>query len=188
MSVNNGYDEKLLLQLLAKGNEDALAEIYRHLWKSLFVSSYNILKDKAACEDIIQDIFLQLWLKRETLVIKESLDAYLHSAARYQVFRYIKNNSGREIFFESLEERVTAPSPENDLQQKEISEIINTVVNTLPEQCRTIYKLSREQQLSHKEIASQLNISTKTVENQITIALRKLRASIGKITSFFFFF
>jgi RNA polymerase sigma-70 factor (ECF subfamily) len=187
MPVNDGYDEKLL-QLLANGNDDALAEIYRHFWKPLFISSYNILKDKAACEDIIQDIFMQLWLKRRTLTIKESLHAYLHSAARYQVFRYIKNNAGREMLFEGLDERLTGPSPENDLQQKEISEIINTVVNTLPEQCRTIYKMSREQQLSHKEIAEQLHISTKTVENQITIALRKLRSSLGKIASLFFFF
>lgn len=188
MPINNGYDERSLLHMLANGNEQALAEIYMHFWKPLFISSYKILKDKAACEDIIQDIFLQLWLKRETLIIKESLQAYLHTAVRYQVFRYIKSNSGRLMFFENLTERISGASPESDLQQKEMSEIINAVVNGLPEQCRTIYKLSREQQLSHKEIANQLHISTKTVENQITIALRKLRSSLGKMAFLFFLF
>ena len=188
MPANKLYEEQLLLQQLADGHEDAIAEIYKHFWKPLFIASYNILKDKAVCEDIIQNIFLSLWLKRETLVIKESLHSYLHAAVRYQVFRHIKNSASRKILFEELDERLQEPSTENNLQQKEISQIVNNLVDALPDQCRTIYKLSREQQLSHKEIADQLHISTKTVENQITIALRKLRTSLNKFVSFIFLF
>jgi RNA polymerase sigma-19 factor, ECF subfamily len=188
MVAKNGYDEKELLHGLAQGNENALASIYQYFWQPLFISAYNVLKEKAACEDILQDIFLQLWVNRESLVIHSSLRAYLYTATRYQVFRYIKTGACREMLFDKLEERLAEPSSENNLQEKETSRIINSIVNNLPEKCRVIYKLSREQQLSHKEIADQLNISTKTVENQITIALRKLRSSLNRAVSLLFLF
>ncbi|HVM89031.1 MAG TPA: RNA polymerase sigma-70 factor [Puia sp.] len=181
------YDEHDLLLRLAAGDEKALEEIYHHLWQPLFISSYNILKNKAVCEDIVQEIFLQLWAKRETLLIRESLNAYMHTAVKYQVFRHIKNNPSDIELFENVEERIAEPSPETHFRQKEINQIVNTVVDNLPDKCRTIYKLSREYQLSHKEIANQLHISTKTVENQLTIALRKLRSSLNRLAVFLFF-
>jgi RNA polymerase sigma-70 factor (family 1) len=176
------YDEKEVLARLTAGDQDALTAIYTRHWQRLFISANNILKDKQACEDILHDIFLNLWLKREILNIQESLQAYLFMATRYQVFRYIKNNASiREDLFENLEERLLTTQPDNILQQKEITGIIKEVVDALPEKCRVIYKMSREQQLTHKEIAKQLNISSKTVENQLTIALRKLRIALGDL-------
>ena len=85
------YDnEKQLLSSLSSGNEEALTAIYQKYWNRLFLSAYNVLKDKEACEDIVQEIFVQLWQKKEQLVIKTSLEAYLVSATRYQVFHLIK--------------------------------------------------------------------------------------------------
>lgn len=173
------YNETDLLARLSAGDELALTDIYHHHWQSLFVSAFNILKDKAACEDILQELFLQVWLKRESLEISSSLGAYLHTATRYQVFKYIRKASHREHLFEKLDLRLAEPSAEKALQLKQLNEQIHAIVETLPEQCRIIYKLSREEYLSHKEIAERLNISTKTVENQLTIALRKLRVSLG---------
>jgi RNA polymerase sigma-19 factor, ECF subfamily len=176
------YDEKDVLAGLAAGDQGALTAIYNRHWKPLFTSANNILKDKQACEDILHDIFLNLWVKRETLNIQESLQAYLYMATRYQVFRYINNNASiREDLFENLEERFLTTPADHILHQKEITGIIKEVVDALPDKCRTIYKMSREQQLSHKEIAEQLNITTKTVENQLTIALRKLRTALGDL-------
>ena len=188
MTNTNGYNEKSLLEKLSCGEENAIEQIYSIYWRPLFIYGYNILKDKAACEDIIQDLFLQLWIKRESLNIKESLEAYLHAAVRYQIFRYIRNNPAENRFFENLDERVATTSSESIIDLKEINQLVNSVVNELPEKCRTVFILSREQQLSHKEIANQLHISTKTVENQITIALHRLRSSLAKLVSFFPFF
>ncbi|MBS1916933.1 MAG: RNA polymerase sigma-70 factor [Bacteroidetes bacterium] len=187
MAEQRTYDEAILLRRLAAGDELALEEIYKSLWQKLFMAAYNILRNKTACEDIVQDIFLQLWAKRSTLQINESVEAYLYSAVRYQVFRYIRNNPCVNHFFEDVEERTAEVSPEMMFRQKEIAEIVNQTVSQLPEKCRAVYKLSREEQLSHKEIAQLLHISTKTVENHLTIALRKLRTSLGRFAGFFLF-
>lgn len=172
-------NEKELLSRLGSGDETALLLIYQHHWKHLFVSAFNVLKDRSTCEDILQEIFLQLWIKRESLTINTTLSAYLYAATRYQVFRVIRKAPVMEHVFENLEERLTSPAADHDLQFKELSSRIHQVVDTLPEQCRLIFRMSREEHLSHKQIAERLGITTKTVENQITIALKKLRASLG---------
>lgn len=181
-SILNNENE--LLYALSKGHEEALKVIYQKYWDRLFISAYNVLKDKEACEDIIQEIFFQLWKKRERLTITTSLQAYLFSATRYQVFHTIKKSSGRMELYEGLEERFLTDAPDIPLYVKEIRERVNTAVENLPEKCREIYKLSREQHLSYKEIARHLQISPKTVENQITIALKKLRDVLGDLMLF----
>jgi RNA polymerase sigma-70 factor (family 1) len=174
----NPYDEKELLSRLADGDQGALTSIYQQYWQPLFISAYNIIKDKNACEDIVQEIFIQLWLKRESLQIRESLKSYLHAATRYQVFRHIRNMPVKQELFEQLDERLTTSSTDQALLQKDLHQQINKVVADLPDKCQQIYRLSREEYLSHKEIAERLGISTKTVENQLTIALRRLRISL----------
>jgi RNA polymerase sigma-70 factor (family 1) len=184
----NSQDENELLRRLAEGDQMALTTIYQQFWQPLFISAYNIIKDKNACEDIIQEIFLQLWLKREGLQIKQSLKGYLFAATRYQVFRYIKKTPARQDLFDQLEERSAASSPDHTLLQKELAQQINKLVCDLPEKCQQIYRLSREEYLSHKEIAERLNVSTKTVENQLTIALRRMRHSLGEWSFIITFF
>lgn len=176
-------DDKLLL-LLADGNEEALKYIYEKYWQRMFMSAYQILKDREACEDIIQEIFIQLWQRRESITITSSLAAYLFAATKYQVFHHIRKSADRPALFEGLEDRFLSEAPDIPFYAKELQQMINAAVDSLPEKCREIYKLSREQQLSYKAIAGQLQISTKTVENQISIALRKLREALGDFMLF----
>jgi RNA polymerase sigma-70 factor (family 1) len=175
MNVN----EKNILQKLANGDETALAEMYREYWQSLFISAYNIIKDKEACSDILQDIFLQLWVRREKLEITSSLEAYLHTAVRYHVFKHIRKSTYVNRYFENLELRFSAASADEEIMLKQLNEQVAHAVQSLPKQCMLIFKLSREEHLSNREIAEQLNISVKTVENQMTIALRRLRLSLN---------
>lgn len=173
MSFHPEYSENRLLQQLKESDEQALTLLYKAHWQPLFLSAYSILKDKKACEDIVQEIFLQLWLRRETLDVRESLKTYLSSAVRYQVFHYIRKAAKKAGL--QLKEEALAENPDERLLQKDLHGQVYKVVENLPERCRLIYRLSREEQLSHKEIAHRLNISIKTVENQLTIALRRLR-------------
>lgn len=170
--------EQQLLHRLAQGDETALAAIYQQHWQSLFLSAYSVLKDRKQCEDIIQDIFLQLWLRRADLQIRESLKAYLATATRYQVFRYLRKAAEKKQVLHRLPAEPAIQETEQALLQKDIRHRIEAVVAVLPDKCRQIYRMSREEYLSHKEIAAQLQISTKTVENQLTIALRRLRHSL----------
>jgi RNA polymerase sigma-70 factor (ECF subfamily) len=172
------HAEQELLCRLAQGDQKALSLIYQQYWQCLFISAFNVLKDKKACEDIIQEIFLQLWLRREHLHIQESLKGYLLAATRYQVFRCIRQAMRQKEAINALATKQKPAHTESNLLQKELLQKVEAVVSVLPEKCRMIYRLSREEYLTHKEISERLHISPKTVENQLTIALRRLRHSL----------
>jgi len=178
------YDQ-VLIDRLRSGDESALTELYNKFWQSLFMSSYNVLKDKELCEDIIQDIFMNIWNNREKLEIHISLKGYMYACARYQVFNQFKKNKDKihVEFFDDLDKRFQHSTPETQLMHDELVQQINSIVESLPLKCQLVYKLSREEQLSHKEIAERLDISTKTVENHITKALQVIRLSMGSSAS-----
>lgn len=177
--------DKVLIDRLRNGDELALTELYNRFWQLLFVSAYNIIKDKELCEDIIQDIFMNIWHNREKLEINISLKGYMYACARYQVFNQFKKNKDKihVELFDNLDKRFQYTTPETQMMHEELVQQLNSIVETLPEKCQAVYKLSREEQLSHKEIAERLNISIKTVENHITKALQVIRLSMGSSVS-----
>jgi len=174
--------DKEIIQGLKQGDKRALTMLYNDYWKVLYISSYNLLKDKEVCEEIIQDVFIDLWNKRKELEIKVSFKSYLYACVRYKVFaQYRSNKILRVELFEELDKRMQYATPETKMMHKELKQHIKVVVETLPDKCKKVYKLSRNEQLSHREIAEQLGISIKTVENHITNALRVLRISLGEV-------
>ena len=174
---SNNEDKELLFRLKA-GDEMAISLLYQKYWQPLYLSSFNILRDQQICEDIIQDIFITVWNKRREIEIKSSLKAYLFASVRYEVFRQIRHGAVREDIFENVHERLQTPAEYGNIEHKELAGQIKAAVDVLPEKCRQVFKLSREEQLSHKEIAHQLHISTKTVENHLNKALRQLRNAL----------
>lgn len=185
MSNSDLNSDIALINRLRNGDESALTELYNKFWQLLFMSSYNVIKDKELCEDIIQDIFMNIWHNREKLEIHISLKGYMYACARYQVFNHLKKNKDKihVELFDDLEKRFQYTTPETEMMHDELIQQINLIITTLPEKCRLVYKLSREEQLSHKEIAERLDISTKTVENHITKALQIIRLSMGSTAS-----
>ncbi len=168
-----------LMDRLRAGDDLALKVIYKKYWSQLYTSAFNMLQDQQACEDIIQDLFINLWNKREQIEIKASLKSYLFASVRYEVYRQVRHGSVREDIFENIQDRLQTPSEYGNIEHRELLSYINSIVNNLSEKCKVVYKLSREEQLSHKEIASRLDISPKTVENHLNKALRQLRISLG---------
>lgn len=174
---------------LKTGDKRALTVLYNNYWKVLYISSYNLLKDKEVCEEIIQDVFIDIWNKRDKLDIKVSLKSYLYACVRYKVFaQYRTNKLPRVELLEELDRRLQYTTPETKIMHKELKQHIKLVIDGLPKKCKKVYKLSRNEQLSHKEIAEQLDISIKTVENHITNALRVLRTSLGHVLFLALFF
>ena len=140
-----------------------------------------MLKDQALCEDVLQNVFLELWIQREKLQIKTSLQSYLYACVRYQTFAQIRLLSKRkeiqtDTSLPEVSERIT---PETELLYSELTNRIQTTVDAMPDRCKEVYTLSRDQGLSHQQISERLSISLKTVENHITKALRTIRASLG---------
>ncbi|AOM76387.1 RNA polymerase sigma-70 factor [Pedobacter steynii] len=169
-----------LLKAIQNDDRSAFESLYYKYWQKLYLSAYHILKDIHAAEDIIQEIFAQLWLKRDQVSI-DNLAAYLHTAVRFQVFKAIRDGKARIDLSSQAEEFFDKNSIEDSLHEKELDKRLEESIATLPEKCKEIFILSRKEHLSVKEIAIRLNISPKTVENQITIALRKLRTHMGDL-------
>ncbi|MEL0650748.1 RNA polymerase sigma-70 factor [Algibacter sp. TI.3.09] len=171
-----------IIRKLKVDDKKALTILYNSYWKVLYISSYNLLKNKEVCEEIIQDVFIDLWNKRKDLEIKVSLQSYLYACVRYKVFAEFRTNKMMRVeLFDDLNERLQYTTPETKMMHKELKNFVKLVVESLPEKCKKVYKLSRQEQLSHKEIAEQLGITVKTVENHITNALRVLRTSLGQV-------
>lgn len=129
--------------------------------------------------DIVQDIFVWIWERRETLQI-QSLQAYLKAAVKFKVANYIRAGKIRASFFDELKPIEAGAPGDNAAEVRELKAIIDQSILELPDKCRNIYLLSKQERLSNKEIAERLGISVKTVEAQMTIALKRIRGAVGK--------
>jgi RNA polymerase sigma-70 factor (ECF subfamily) len=147
-------------------------------------------QDGEATEDIIQDIFISLWDKRNTLQLKGSMSSYLYTAVRYRFFDLVSRQKIRNDYVAHFQQYIdTHDSPtESYINEKELVELIEREISKLPEKMQEIFRLSRYEGLSHREIAQQLDISEKTVRNQINNALKILRKRLGAFAFFMMFF
>ena len=169
-----------LLQCLAKGDRTAFDAIYTRHWHAMYQSVYGIFRDEAACMDIVQDVFVWLWEKRAEVHIQTSLSAYLRAAVKFKAANYIRSGKVRQGFFEDALRLATLSvvTPPADIELRELKNVIRQATESLPEKCRQIFQLSRNEHLSNQEIADRLGISIKTVEGQMTIALRRIRVAV----------
>ena len=185
MRIYHSYTDDALLTLLKIDDEKAFNEVYNRYWKILFSIASSRLRNTHAAEDIIHDVFAGLWKNRKCADI-HSLQHYLASATRYLVFKVIQKNAHAHQYITSVPNIITTFEPEHSLHNKYLLEYISREVDTLPEKCRIIFKYSREKGMTNKEIALEMNITSKTVENQINKALHRLRFSMKKILMFLF--
>jgi len=170
-------DERLIA-LIRENDLTAFERIYNKYWSKLYLSAYNILRDRQVSEDVTQEVLVNLWLKRASLQLN-SLNAYLYTSVRYQVFNVIRSGKVRADLFNHLEELFSNNGGEDLLSEKDINRLLDQGVAELPEKCRQIFIMSRKEHLSTKQIAERLGIAPKTVENQLTVALNRLRKTLG---------
>lgn len=180
MDAIKGTPDTLDIQYLINGSEKAFAALYDHYWESLFNYVVGVIQDKDDAMDIVQDTFITLWKQRSSLNGVKSLNAYVHAIARHKSFRHIRDNIQKRDYLLSLVDYFInhEESPENLLISKEVQDLIDAEIDLLPPKMREVFLLSREEQLSYKEIADKLNISDRTVRNQISNSLRVLRQKI----------
>jgi RNA polymerase sigma-70 factor (ECF subfamily) len=175
----SNFDAEIIRTL---GNDDAGAMelLYKTHWKALYLSAYAVLKDKETCEDIIQELFIRIWNGRKNLNVDCSLRAYLSAATRYEVYRRLRENRRYEPIVDEIVSGMSGHVDYGTLEFKELQTRISTVVDALSPKCKNVYILSRNEQLSHKEIAGKLKISTRTVRNHLTHALHHIREGLDQ--------
>ncbi len=166
---------------LRQGDESALRAIFDQHYPLLLTDVYRIIPDEATCKDLAQEVFVELWRKHSALDIHTSLRAYLRRAAVNRALTHLKNQ--RRLSFKSGDDWPEAADTSiADIRRKEEQETLegalHRAIALLPEKCRVVFSLSRFEQHSHREIAELLGISVKTIENQITKAMRMLREAL----------
>jgi RNA polymerase sigma-70 factor (ECF subfamily) len=178
-----------LIRLLNKGDEAAYKLLYDRYWPVLYESAYNILRDRNSSMDLLQEIFVWLWVHRKDLRIN-NLRGYLLSAVKFKIANYFRDNKVRNSIFAELEIKHLNDIPfyDDSLEVKELKEIIIQFTSQLPQRAKQIFHLSRIEHLSNKEVAQRLGISEKTVENQMTTNLRKLRLKMGRMSAWMIFY
>lgn len=184
MRLYSKLSDAELTDLLKAGNDLAYTEIYERYSGLLYLFAYKKLKNEDEAKDIVQDIFIALWNRRKELSFHTALRSYLFKAVNnsaLNLFVHYKYRSDYISSFEQFLQQYHVPEADELLQEKELSNIIDTEISLLPEKMREIFQLSRKQQLSHKEIADKLGISELTVKTQVKRAIRILRLRLGLI-------
>lgn len=167
--------DELLVKLLRVGEQDAFEEIYRRYWQKLLRSAQFKLRSKETIEEILQDLFISLWEKREKVLI-ENLEAYLNTSLRYLIINQIKKQILQEKFIEySLKKNELTDDVDESVAFNELSVAIEKAIEQLPEKTQQIFRLNRLEYKSVKEIAVLLETPERTVEYHITQALKALR-------------
>ncbi|WP_238387203.1 RNA polymerase sigma factor [Sphingobacterium olei] len=188
--VYSNQTETELMTLLKEGDHKAFLEIYDRYKVLLQQHAYKKIGDAQDVQDVIQELFTELWDKRISLNITTGLSNYLFTAIRNRSLNLIYKRRKEMHYLESLEEFINEGNYLIDLQirEREFTELIQKEIDALPTRMREVYKLSREEGLSHKQIAELLGTSETTVSKQITNVLKILRKKLGSLYFITFFF
>lgn len=176
-------EEATLWRNILAGDDRSFAQFYERYWLRMYKAALYYLKDKGASEEVVQEVFLTIWKKRETLDVQD-FSAYLNAVTRYEVFRRFK--AARRTFLEFTEDLSPAKGADYNYGYVRLNEIDNThalddCLKDLPKRCREIFYLSKIKQLSNGEIAAQLGVSKHTVENQLAIALKHIKVNFARV-------
>lgn len=157
-------------------------DVFKTHFKALHAYAFTIVRDDTTAEEMVQNVFCRLWEKKEQISIHLSVKAYLYRAVYNESLNYLKHEKVKESYrsyaARHMEEGISATA---GISLKELEERLSKALNVLPEQCRTIFQMSRFEELKYREIAEQLGISVKTVENQMGKALRIMRTQLADV-------
>jgi RNA polymerase sigma-70 factor (ECF subfamily) len=166
-------------------NEAELNLFFNQEYDNILLIALRILKNTAEAEDMVQDCFIKMWNTRDTLNLSGSSSAYLKRMVRNKCIDVLRSKKDSIQFIENISDFDNIIQIENNGQEDKFT-LVNNTIDNLPEKCRQIFVLSKFENMTYKEISEKLNLSQKTVENQISIALKKIRNSLKQILLPFF--
>lgn len=181
----NGEADHILFKRIKKSDQRAFEALFRTYYPFLCLYATRLIKDAAAAEEIVQELFIRLWEKRTDVDIETSVKNYLFRAVKNYCLNHIKHIKVKDEYFRKIQlhhniEQSVDFEWDTDLMQK-----IEEGIASLPEKRREIFKLSRLEGLKYREIADRLNVSIKTVETQMGIAIKTLRIKLRDYLPFF---
>jgi RNA polymerase sigma-70 factor (ECF subfamily) len=188
MKSYRSYSDLELLDLVKEEDRNAFVEIFDRYNKLLYSHVYNKLRDEDTSRDLVQDVFVALWEKRD-MIKNVNLSGYLFTMSRNKILNLVSHHKIVTDYATTIQNfaGVSGGLADERIREKQLAEIINKEINALPERMREVFLMSRFEHLSNREIAEKLNLSEQTVATHIKKSLRVLRQKIGMaifLTSF----
>jgi RNA polymerase sigma-70 factor (ECF subfamily) len=182
-------DEAIFLQV-KQGNKEAFEEIFRRFWQELLDAAYRRVKEREMAMELVQSLLVNLYLKRETIVLHTSLRNYLHISLKNKVLNTVRAELVRNTYQQHMLKggEPYQPDAASSLRLKELQQRIDESCASMPEKCREVFYLSRKEHLSYQHIAEQLGISVNTVEKHMGKALKILRSRLKEYNFTLFWF
>lgn len=170
----NFYKE--LMSQIRKSDESAFAALYDKLWERMYALAFSILKNKDTSKDLVQEVFVDFWTRRLTIE-DDNIEAYLLKATRFKVYNELRDTKFNNSSIDTIDHAITpqASGILESLQYNETKQRIDQAVDNLPTKRQQIFTLSRYHELNNFEISQKLGISKRTVETQISLAIRSIK-------------
>lgn len=175
--------EEQLVRLLRESDQHVFNEIYKRHWSGIFLTAKNRLSSEDDAYEVVQNIFLNLWRKRFTFELTKNFGAYFATATKYEILKLLSKQNHRERHTNLLRLELSErdDSTVNQLEVRELMNLLEQSICLLPEKCQLVFRLRVEKEYSQKEIAKELDISEKTVEAHLSKARKHLRNDLGII-------
>ncbi|ARS41931.1 hypothetical protein CA265_20645 [Sphingobacteriaceae bacterium GW460-11-11-14-LB5] len=181
MLIYSTHKDSELYDLLKQGDKNAFVEIFERYYNLLIIYADKKLRNRQEAEDVVQEVYVSLWNRHESINIESSLASYLYRAVRYEILDIFSHQKVEDKYLQSLDTYAKNFSEQADyrVREKEIIEIINKQIDLLPTKMKEVFLLSRKENLSHREIAEVLGTTEENVSRHITRALKILRTKLG---------
>lgn len=179
--LSTAIDEQLLLRQLREGDMASYEILFHRYYPTFFAFARGMLKDEGAAEDIIQNVFMKIWIHREALDETMSIKNYIYVLSKREVFNHLRAKYKTHVVLTEDMMMLEQSSGKEDSQSdyRELREAVQYVINAMPPKRRSVFCLSRFKSLSNQEIADKLGISIRTVEKHIELALRTFKEQLG---------
>lgn len=178
----------LLLRRISEGDSKAFTQFYDLYFDRVYQIAYFYIKAKESCEEVVSDVFMTIWQSGLKLQSVDNIDSYLFIITRNRAFYYLNQQSSNNISVDEIpfEALFHNENPEESAVNKELQQKINEAIDSLPERCKQIFLMAREEGLKYREIADALLISEKTVNAQMVTAIKRLAQSLRSYLSLIF--
>ncbi len=170
--------DEQLASLLKEGDHGAFTQIYELFKRKLLAMAYNYCRDKALAEEVVQEVFVSLWEKRQDVAIK-SLEAYLATSIKFSVFRTLQRDLHRKELAAQHYTPTAITYDHEEVYARFLQEYIDGIVENLPEKCRLVFIYSRKDGLNNREIAQKMDIAEKTVEAHLSKAIKTIKNNLN---------
>ena len=181
--ADNEKIRKLANRVHDDANHDAFQQLFDLLWEPMFLYAASIIQETSIAKDLVQEVWMDYWVRHKNIEV-DNLKAYLFKAIRYKCYNHLRDAKFNGLQIEIANQIMVQNDMETEDSLHDLTVKINAVLSKLPKKCQEIFQLSRINDFNNKDIAAMLDISQRTVENQISTALRSLRKELAIVRLF----